>query len=210
MVKAIIFDFWGTLVENGVRSPIKQVKNILNIRIPFSEYVIRMEKVMMTKKYDSLRDAFIAVGEEFNIKCPEFILDELVGMWNKSWMLAEPYDETENYLNQLKDKYTLILASNTDNFSVINVMNKYDLEKLFEKKYFSFEMGIIKTDPKFLKKILTDLNLTAEDCLFVGDSILSDMKAAEAIGMKSILIDRRGTRDYEPKIRDLRDIELED
>ena len=209
MVKAILFDFWGTLVENGVRSPIKQVKNILNIRIPFSEYVIRMEKVMMTKKYDSLRDAFIAVGKEFDIKCPDFILDELVGMWNKSWMLAEPYDETEDYLTQLQENYKLILVSNTDNVSVVNVLEKYSLDKYFEKKYLSFEMGIIKTDPDFLKKVLEENELNPEDCLFVGDSILSDMKAAEAIGMKAVLIDRRGTRDYEPKVKDLRDIELE-
>ena len=47
MVKAIIFDFWGTLVENGVWSPIKQVKQILDIDVPFSEYVVRMEKAMI-------------------------------------------------------------------------------------------------------------------------------------------------------------------
>ena len=41
MVKAILFDFWGTLVENGVRSPVKQVKWILMLKdMDFSEYII--------------------------------------------------------------------------------------------------------------------------------------------------------------------------
>ena len=50
MVKAVIFDFWGTLMENGVWSPIKQVQQILQIDLPFSEYVGRMEQAMMTEK----------------------------------------------------------------------------------------------------------------------------------------------------------------
>ena len=77
MVKAILFDFWGTLVENGVHSPIKQVKNILNIRLPFSEYVIRMEKAMMTQEFSSLKDAFIAVGKEFNIEYLQIALIDI-------------------------------------------------------------------------------------------------------------------------------------
>ena len=69
MVKAILFDFWGTLVENGVWSPIKQVKRIINIHTPFSEYVVRMEKAMMTQKFSSLKDAFESVCKEFGVEC---------------------------------------------------------------------------------------------------------------------------------------------
>ena len=50
MVKAILFDFWGTLMEQGVRSPIQHVKNALQIDLPFSEYVVRMERAMMTEQ----------------------------------------------------------------------------------------------------------------------------------------------------------------
>ncbi|MBT3836093.1 HAD family hydrolase [Candidatus Woesearchaeota archaeon] len=208
MVKAILFDFWGTLVENGVHSPIKQVKNILNIRLPFSEYVIRMEKAMMTQEFSSLKDAFIAVGKEFNIECPDFILDELVGMWNKSWMLAEPYEETVQVLEDLQKKYKLVLISNTDNFSVMKVIEKYNLDQYFEKASLSCKTGMLKTNPECLRGIVESLNLQIEDCVMVGDSLQSDIKAAELVGMKSILVDRRNSRDYSPKVRDLRDMEL--
>ena len=88
MIKAIIFDFWGTLVENGVRSPTKQVQEILQIRVPFSEYVTRMENAMMTRQFSSLRDAFENLCVEFKIHPESQQIEELVGMWNKSWMLA--------------------------------------------------------------------------------------------------------------------------
>ena len=86
MTKAILFDFWGTLVENGVWSPIKQVRNILEIKLPFPEYVVRMEKAMMTSKFNNLKEAFENVCKEFNLEINNDKIDSLVGMWNKSWM----------------------------------------------------------------------------------------------------------------------------
>ena len=189
MVNAIIFDFWGTLVENGVWSPIKQVRNILGVRLPFSEYVVRMEKAMMTNKFPSLTEAFEAVAKEFDIPLSGRQKEELIGMWNKSWMLAKPYQETVNVLEQLKEEYRLILVSNTDCFSLPKVLDKFGLEKYFDKVFLSCEIGSIKTDEEFLSKVLTDSGLDVKDCVFVGDSILSDMKAAEKCAMKAVLID---------------------
>ena len=101
MIKVLFFDFWGTLVENGVWSPIKQVRTILGIKAPFSEYVVRMEKVVMTKNFDSLREAFQALCADFTVLCTEEQLDSLVGMWNKSWMLAKPLRKLEKCCSNL-------------------------------------------------------------------------------------------------------------
>ena len=67
MVKAILFDFWGTLVEQGVWSPVKQVKNILQIDLSFSEYITRMESAFMTQTFSSLKEAFENICHEFNL-----------------------------------------------------------------------------------------------------------------------------------------------
>ncbi|MBU0469968.1 MAG: HAD family hydrolase [Nanoarchaeota archaeon] len=207
MVKAILFDFWGTLVENGVWSPIKQVKDILGIRIPFSEYVVRMEKAMMTTKFESLKEAFKSLCQEFQIECSEEKLEQLIGLWNKSWMLARPYEEVAEELIKLKKDYQIILVSNTDCFSVNRVMEKFNLRGLFDKTYLSYEINLIKTDEKFLMMVLKDLKLKVEDCVLVGDSIQSDIMAAKALGMKAVLIDRKNTREYHPKIKNLKELE---
>ena len=209
MTKAIIFDLWGTLVETGVWSPIKQVRNILGIRMPFSEYVVRMERAMMTKEFPSLKEAFESVCKEFQINCPEYKMENLIGTWNKSWMLAKPYQDVEEELTKLKEKYTLILACNSDAFSVPKVLEKFNLGQYFEKKYFSFETNFLKTDESFLRNIINELGLTVEDCVFVGDSLQSDIKAAEKVGMKAVLIDRKNKRDYKLKINNLKELEKE-
>ena len=207
MIEAVIFDFWGTLVENGVWSPIKQVKAILGIRIPFSEYVVRMEKAMMTKEFPTLKEAFEAVCKEFGVESTEEKMEKLVGMWNKSWMLAKPYDEVVEELQKLKENYKLILVSNTDNFSVNKVFEKFNLENLFDETFLSCDLGLIKTDPEFLKTILEKVDLKPEECILVGDSIQSDVKAAENAGIKGVLIDRKDRREFQPKIKNLKELD---
>ena len=206
MVKAILFDFWGTLVENGVWSPIKQVKNILKIKLPFPEYVVRMEKAMMTSKFNDLKEAFENVCKEFNLEINEEKIQELVGMWNKAWMLAQPYDEIKEVLTELRKNYQIILVANTDCFSVPQVVEKFALTELFDKVYYSFDVSLIKTDKNFFKHVLTDLNLTTDDSVMVGDSIQSDIMAAKRLDMKAVLIDRRNTRDFHPKIKSMNEL----
>ena len=137
MVKTLLFDFWGTLVENGVWSPVKQVKNTLQIEMPFPEYVVRMEEAMMTQKFPELKDAFIHVCREFDLEVDMDKIERLVGLWNKSWMLAKPYPEVEAVLKELQESCQLILISNTDSFSIPQVLEKFKLSLYFEKMYFS-------------------------------------------------------------------------
>jgi HAD superfamily hydrolase (TIGR01549 family) len=206
MTKVILFDFWGTLVENGVWSPIKQVQDLLDIRMPFSAYVVRMERAMMSQEFDSLKEAFVAVCEEFNIEAKEHSIEKLVGMWNKSWMLAKPYSETIEELKKLQENYRVVLISNTDSFSITQVMEKFNLSELFEKKFLSYQLGLLKTDSAFLEKVVKELKVGKEDCILIGDSIQSDIKAADQAGIKSILIDRRNSREYSPKITSLKEV----
>ena len=203
MKKVIIFDFWGTLAENGVWSPIKQVRNVLALRMPFSEYVITMEKAMMVQKHENLGAAFDNVCSTFNIQCDEEKRNLLIGLWNKNWMLAEPYAETKKILEKLKKEFTLVLVSNTDQFSINNVLDKFELRDLFHHIFLSCDLGLIKSDPAFFEKIVSEVGVSKEDCVMVGDSIQSDIISAKAAGLSAILIDRRNTRDYHPKIQNL-------
>src|SRR3989344_1532257 len=183
MKKVILFDFWGTLVENGVWSPTKQVQHILRIDAPFSDYVVRMERAMMTKPFSSLTEAFQSVYEEFAIEPNQKELELLIGLWNKNWMLAKPYMETIAVLKTLSEKYTVVLISNSDCFGIKNVLEK------------------------FMKYVTKELKVKIEDCVIVGDSLQSDMVPAQKAGMKTILVDRKIAREFEPRIASLKELE---
>ncbi len=205
MVKAIIFDFWGTLANNGIRSPLRQTYKMLGLyRYSFPEFVKRFEKVFMTKKFDTLDEAFREICDYFNINCRDDLLDRWIGMWNKNWMLAELYEDTIEGLQELKDKgYKLALVSNTDNFSIEKVLDKFDLNKFFDAIVFSFECGFVKNDPEMFDLVCEKLGIDKSKALMVGDSPETDIKGAEDAGVAALLIDRKDRRAVENKIIDL-------
>jgi len=207
-MKAVIFDFWGTIMENGVfPSPMKQVKNILRIDMPFGEFAPKFEEAFMKTKYDSLYDAFKNTATAFNINPPDFIFDKLVGLWNKNKLLAKPYPETAEVLAELKRNYKLALIANTDSFSLRDVLEKYDLNKFFDIVVLSYETGVLKNNAEMFEITLKKLKVKKAEVVMVGDSIESDMKGAEAAGIRGILIDRKLMREYPDKIQSLTELQ---
>jgi 2-haloalkanoic acid dehalogenase type II len=209
MVKAIFFDFWGTLIENGIfPSPVRQAKSILRLyKMPFPLYIIEFEKSLMTQEFDDLYKAFENVCEQFKIPPDQFILDKLVGMWNKNKLLAKPFPETIKTLEKLKKKYKLVLISNTDCFSVKSVIDKYELSQYFDLMLFSYDLGMLKSNPKIFEHALKKLKLKKDQVVMVGDSMESDIQGAKNADIRPILIDRRDRREYEDKILSLDELE---
>jgi len=207
MVKAIIFDLQGTLIENGVYpSPLKQVMYILRVNAPFSDFVMRFEKIFMTGEHASLKDAFIKVCEEFHVLPKEYLVDKLVGLWNKNKLLAKIYPDVLSGLELLKGKYKLILLANIDQFSK-DVIDRFSLKDYFDMMLLSCDTGSLKNDKEFYNKIIDAYDLLPEDVVMVGDSMDSDMSIAKDLGIKGILVDRRNRREYESKILTLSELD---
>lgn len=207
MIKAILFDLQGTLIENGVfPSPIKQVKFSLRIEDAFDEYILKFEDIFMTKKYDSLTEAFVEVSNQFKLNTPEFIIQRLVGLWNKNKLLSKPFPDTIETLENLKGKYKLILVANIDCFSK-DIIEKFKLNDYFDEISLSCDTGMLKTDPEFFLTPLKKLNIDPSEALMVGDSMESDIAGAKSAGIKAILIDRRNSREYPDKIISLNELE---
>jgi HAD superfamily hydrolase (TIGR01549 family) len=207
MVKAILFDFWGTLVENGIfPSPVKQARYILRLRMTFKDFIIRFEKAVMTKPYNDLNEAFAAVCNEFQLDPQPFILEKLVGMWNKNELLGKPFLETIEVLEYLKKKKIKIgLISNTTP-SITRVLEKFDLNKYFDATMFSYDEGLLKTDPEMFKKLIKKLKVKPDDVIMIGDSLPTDIIGSRNAGIKSILLDRMNKREFTPKIVNLREL----
>jgi putative hydrolase of the HAD superfamily len=68
-------------------------------------------------------------------------------------------------------------------------------------------MNMLKTNPKMFEDVLSNLGISKEEAIMVGDSMETDIKGATNAGVKPVLIDRRNVRTYENKIRDLKEID---
>jgi len=200
MVEVIIFDLQGTLIENGVYpSPLRQVKNILRVNMPFSDFVMRFEKVLMTEQHSSLKEGFVKVCESFNMQPREFIIERLVGLWNKNKLLSKLYPHTVETLSTLKKDYKLVLVANIDAFST-DTIERFKLKEYFDLIILSCDNGLLKNDKEFYNTVMDKFSVTQKDILMVGDSLESDVETAKSVGINSVLVDRHNKREYEQKI----------
>ena len=207
-VKAIIFDLWGTTIENGVYpSPSKQAMYFLRVRSTFSDFIVKFEESFMRKEHASLKEGFEAVVNDFDLRIPDFVYDKLVGMWNKNAILSKEYPDTRKALEELrKQGYKLFLLTNIDKSSYDQLNEKFKLEELFDEVYPSFRIGLLKSNKESYEQLLKENKLKKQDVVMVGDSVESDIKSAEEAGVKAILVDRKDNREYEPKVKDLTEL----
>ncbi|MEM4282649.1 MAG: HAD family hydrolase [Candidatus Woesearchaeota archaeon] len=208
MIKAVLFDFWGTIVENGTFSPLRQTYVILRVNMPFSSFVQRFEEAFMTKKFEDLSSALkSAIGAFPGLEPSPFVIEKLIGIWNKNRLLAKPFPETTAVLEELKTKGLKIgLISNADCFSIEPLLERFDLAKYFDAMHLSWQTGFLKTNPKSFEILLRQLGVSKDETLMVGDSLETDIEGARKAGIRAILIDRKGKRDYPNKIGNLNEL----
>ncbi len=208
MVKAILFDFWGTLVDNGARGPTKGTLQILRVPVEYKDFIGRFETVFFTQSFPTQEDAFKAVCDSFNVRPYPIVISKLIGLWNKNKLFAKAYPETVEVLAHLKSqKIKLAVVSNTNQDAVEEILEKLGLSQYFDAVVLSYKHGVLKQDGELYEIALKELGVAKKDALVVGDALETDIEGANKAGIKSILLDRRNTREYTPKIALLTELE---
>lgn len=207
-IKAVLFDFWGTLVENGARSPTRGTLMILRAPIEYKDFITRFEEIFFTQEFPSQEDAFKTVCEAFNVRPYPIVISKLIGLWNKNKLFAKAYPETAEVLQQLKDKgIKLAVVSNTHQGAVEEVLQKLDLAKYFDAVVLSYQHNTLKQHGTLYDIALEQLGISKDEALVVGDSVETDLVGAKEAGIKGVLIDRKGTREYPDKIAALNELD---
>lgn len=208
MIKAILFDFWGTLAENGVYSPLKQTYNILRARMRYSAFVINFERAAMTKKFSNPEELFASACNALRIDYTEKAIKEIISIWNKNSENAKLFPETIEALESLKKKnIKLAIATNSPSFGTEEAIEKLGVKKYFDEIFYSYEVGFLKTVPKMFELAEKKMGVKKDELLMVGDSKETDIYGAEKAGVQAVLVDRNGKRTYVNKAGNLLEVE---
>jgi putative hydrolase of the HAD superfamily len=86
------------------------------------------------------------------------------------------------------EHYRLALVSNTE-----AILTNYDLDHCGLRDYFdeivlSSEVGVAKPDPEILNRALRSISVPSSHAVFVGDTLETDLRAAEALRIPCVLI----------------------
>ena len=90
-------------------------------------------------------------------------------------------------IGDLRDtKYRTFLLSNATPEIEAGNRRRYDYFELFDKTYFSHNIGFRKPDPRAYQVVLSDNGLEPDECIFVDDKRVN-VEAARSLGIGTIM-----------------------
>jgi len=186
-IKNIIFDFGQVLLNINpelsakafIRLGIREGVDFWGSRSS-SEALINLEKGVISP--DEFRNS--ALEKLVQGVTPQQVDDA----WN-ALLLDLPAKRVE-LLKSLGNKYRLFLLSNTNQIHyecyVSRFVKEYGfgLGELFEKLWFSHQIGLVKPDPEIFRYVLKDAGLKADETLFIDDTMMH-VVAAQSVGINA-------------------------
>lgn len=114
--------------------------------------------------------------------------EEVTRVWNA--LLLDFPQERLSLLKKLKKDYKLYLLSNSNlihyDYYTKTFLDRYgfELSTLFEKEWYSFNLGMIKPDPEIFSYVLNDGDLNPSETFFIDDT-LENVEAASRFGIRA-------------------------
>lgn len=199
MIKIILFDIFGTIIDTGNGS-IKATEKILkahhsNIN-PHDFYYKNFKPLCKShyskKHFYTEEEIFIKTLSQVEKK---FHLHDNskkdVKHYLKSLTERKLFRETKEVLEKLSKKYTLIVASNTDTEPLLLNFKNLCIAKYFSEIYTSEDLQAYKPQKLFFEKILKNIKYDKNKILFVGDTQDEDILGAKGAGLKTVWINRK-------------------
>lgn len=101
-------------------------------------------------------------------------------------------------LEKLHERYKLGIVSNFAIPECVDkLLKKHGLDRLFDVVVVSGAVNKRKPSPEIFEKALEKLGVSAENAVFVGDTVDADIEGAKSAGMKAIFIERRPQKEVE-------------
>jgi putative hydrolase of the HAD superfamily len=213
MLEAVLFDCWGTLVKapglTSRGSTSKTLHNILSsrglriedesFREAYSEVARRQNEEARADwreldHVERLRQTLRMAGFE----SPRFetIVQNVWAVYLLEWPRQSTlYDGAMTLLNELRGRFRLGLVTNyPDGPTAREVFRKFGLESIFDSLVVSGEVGYRKPRRIIFDRALSELGVTPDVTVMVGDTFLADVVGPKEIGMMAVLIDEDGSR----------------
>ncbi len=187
-IKNIIFDFGNVLLNID---PARSAKAFTELGIKegvdfwgsrsSSDLLIGLEKGSITP------DEFRKGAMEMLV--PGVTPQQVDEAWN-ALLLDFPPKRVEK-LKALKLQYRLLLLSNSNQIHYECFMSRFEkeygfpLNDLFEKLWFSHQVGMVKPNQEIFRFVLSDAGLNPAETLFIDDTLVH-VEAARKLGINAV------------------------
>ncbi|MCL2037716.1 HAD-IA family hydrolase [Candidatus Saccharibacteria bacterium] len=171
MIKAIIFDCFGVLVDDYYGAPIK--------------VGLTDEELVTWQKIADTADRGDISNEERLARIFPMIRGGRA-KFEREARLARRHDDLLDFILKLRGKYKTGLLSNASDNIVERFFSPSDFAKYFDEVVLSYKVRLIKPYPEIYKLAAQRLSVDTNECLFVDDNP-TNLSGAEAVGMHGLL-----------------------
>ena len=188
MIKAVIFDMGGVLVDLDIEDCKKTFKELLG----YNDIDTIIDACHQKGIYGDLEEGKLSADEFRSIvlagsrpgASPEQV-DEAM-----SHILVDIAPYKSAMLKRLSEKYELYMLSNNNPICLPYSRKMFEeagvpLENIFRKCFFSFDMKALKPSETFYKEVISQIGLPAEQMLFIDDS-MKNVEGSVAAGLPAV------------------------
>lgn len=185
-VKNIIFDFGAVLYDIDFTRAAKAFEDIgiSNFNQQYTRSQVSPIFNLLEKGKITPADFLKEIQQQSNKTVG---LQEVEDAWNA--ILIGYRIESIQWLIQHQSAYRIFLLSNTNlihyqcfSKEFESIFPNLTLEKIFEKTFFSFEIGMRKPDAEIFNHVLHEANLLPEETLFIDDTLVH-IETAKSLGI---------------------------
>ena len=182
MIKIIMFDLDGTLVDSSV-----DITNALNFAIePYKIGRMTVKETIGLVGEGLTRLIEKVLGKERAAIVPE-VLERFIGYYSEHLVeFTAPYPGVRETLERLGNYGKAVISNKRESLSR-KLLEELDLAKHFDVILGSDSVGEKKPSPKPIKKVLDFFSIGPEEAVIVGDSNY-DIDAGRAAGTKTIAV----------------------
>lgn len=190
-IKNIIFDLGGVIINLDTEKTASAMKNLGFLNFENSYTLINQ-----TDLFDLLEKGLIT-PDQFRMEIRKHISKTVSDVQiDEAWsaMLLDFPKERIELIQKTKSKYRTFLLSNTNKIhfdkynSDFSTVYGFSFNSLFEKAYYSFEIGHRKPDLDIYKHVLKHSSLIPDETLFIDDSE-ANIRTAKMLGIQTLWID---------------------
>jgi len=187
MIRNILFDFGGVIIDIDPPSVIYELMKMgVSNGLELHQHLSAHDAYVRLEKNELSPAGFRQLIRDFTgLDLSDAQIDHA---WNT--IIKDIPPARVELLGRLRKKYGVYLLSNTNaiHYAYYNVYVKKNfgldkLDELFDRAWYSYQMGLFKPDPEIFRRVLDEGGLVAEETVFIDD-LAANVAAAESVGLK--------------------------
>lgn len=206
--KAIIFDLFGTLVDNFRKHAYDKVyRSMVNaLDVPYEAFTNAFGRSFSDRcqgKYDTIEANLEASCAEIGASPSSDRIEAAAKLrYDFTSKTLQPRESVSAALAQLKQDGLQIGLITDCGPDVPLLWSDTPLSSLIDVPVFSCNEKVRKPDPEIYRRALARLGRTAEECVYVGDGGSAELSGARKVGLLPILrrIDLTEIYDARPEV----------